>query len=221
VQNLLRVGALSVLASGMLIASPAKAQHSNIAPDLVVQVPHLPASVLNGSGAVGDFDGDRQADFAVTAAQRFIGRGQGYRVDVHLTAERSTSFDVASRSAGGLHIAAVDVDGDHDLDLVITSEFGREPIGVWINDGRGGFSQGDAAAYPNSIWRQSDRFVETAARPPGNAVVFGCPVAGWVICHSNLTLPVPSSALRFRPTADRPAPTVANPASPFRAPPLS
>jgi hypothetical protein len=38
-------------------------------------------------------------------------------------------------------IAAVDVDGDHDLDLVISSRFPLQRIGVWINDGKGSFTQ--------------------------------------------------------------------------------
>src|SRR5262249_43954433 len=51
------------------------------------------------------------------------------------------SFIFADTNALDVNIAAVDVDGDHDLDLVINGRFTWQKIGVWINDGRGVFTQ--------------------------------------------------------------------------------
>src|SRR5215813_10334520 len=104
-----------------------------------------PASVVNsllkladplGSGwALGDLDGDREADLVLS---RGIGRsasGYLYRIELRLSQGKgSGSFTVASTNTLDVNIAVVDVDGDHDLDLVIDSRFGGQRIGVWIND---------------------------------------------------------------------------------------
>jgi hypothetical protein len=57
------------------------------------------------------------------------------------------------------------VDGDHDLDIIVTSGFARQPVAVWINDGRGGFDEGDLAAYPAWIWRD-DLSISARIRRP-------------------------------------------------------
>src|SRR5215471_13001139 len=95
-----------------------------------------------GSGlALGDFDGDHETDVALS---REVGRSESgyfYRVELKLSQQGSGSFTFASTTALGVNITAVDVDGDHDLDLVIDGRFLGQRIGVWINDGRGIFSQ--------------------------------------------------------------------------------
>src|SRR5262249_20091760 len=48
----------------------------------------------------------------------------------------------------GVNISAVDVDGDHDLDLVISGRFVGRRIGIWINDGTGSFTEDLHGFYP-------------------------------------------------------------------------
>jgi hypothetical protein len=96
-----------------------------------------------GSGwALGDLDGDHETDIALS---REIGQNESgylYRVELKLSqGEGSGSFTFANTDALDLNIAAVDVDGDHDLDLVINGRFTGQRIGVWLNDGRGVFTQ--------------------------------------------------------------------------------
>src|SRR5262249_34837190 len=43
--------------------------------------------------------------------------------------------------------------GDNDLDIIVTTGAARRPVAVWINDGEGGFKEGDLAAYPSWIWQ--------------------------------------------------------------------
>jgi len=115
-----------------------------------------------------DFDGDHQLDVATT---RSAGRG-GYVLELDLSSRRAGgsggqfSFPTLPPSPFGLHLTPRDVDGDHDLDIIITSGFARRPVAVWINDGKGGFEEGDLAAYPAWIWRED---LSLSAQIPGPA----------------------------------------------------
>jgi hypothetical protein len=133
---------------------------------------------FRGSAGVGDFDGDRHADFAVAQPQGLVNGAYRYRVEVRLSAQPATSFDIDSGAPGGLHISTRDVDGDLDLDLVITSEFGRQPVGVWINDGNGRFTPGQMQKYPASIWQDTDRNYDTPETPARPLPAFVVPANG-------------------------------------------
>lgn len=177
-------------------------------------------STSRGSGALGDFDGDHLADVAVATPQGVVNGAYRYRVDVHLTSEPGTTFDVDSDASGGLHISARDVDGDHDLDLVVTSAFGREPLGVWINDGHGHFTEGTAADYSPSVWQDSDRSFEAPARLRTPALPFVYPTGGSVLQQARSSVLLPARNLPLRATAPSPSQRPLKPGSPPRAPPL-
>jgi hypothetical protein len=143
-----------------------------------------------------------------------------YRVDVHLTSEPGTTFDVDSGTSGGLHISARDVDGDHDLDLVITNALGREPLGVWINDGHGNFTEGAAANYSPSVWQDSDRSFEAPARLHTPALSFVGPTGGSVLQQARPSVLLLARNLPLRATVPSLSQRPLNPGSPPRAPPL-
>jgi hypothetical protein len=121
----------------------------------IESAPPLPSrSVGHISWAIADFDGDSKPDVAIT---RMEARGAGYVYWLEL--ELSTTLPIgASRpvagipavasSIFGLHLTPRDVDGDHDLDIVVTAGVARQPVAVWINDGNGRFEEGDLTAYP-------------------------------------------------------------------------
>jgi hypothetical protein len=77
-----------------------------------------------------------------------------YKIELTLSSRVGPSSFTVSAEEGGLRIIPRDVDGDGDLDLVITSARSFTPVGVWINDGHGGFTQGDATAYSRSFWTE-------------------------------------------------------------------
>src|SRR5258708_19048343 len=85
-----------------------------------------------------DLDGDLRPDSIGSKASAPDRLGYVYTVEFSMSAGK-TSFPIQihSQDAGGLHIAQRDVDGDHDLDLVVTGG-SRQPLGVWVNDGNGG-----------------------------------------------------------------------------------
>jgi hypothetical protein len=109
--------------------------------------------VRQGVGAFADIDGDHIPDFASGINVGHTDQGYSYRVDLDLSGNpHARPFSVLSQEAAGLNIEAIDVDGDHDLDLVITARLSRTPIGVWLNDGEGGFTPGDIK-NPSETWK--------------------------------------------------------------------
>src|SRR5262244_3535305 len=78
-----------------------------------------------GSGWVlGDLDGDRETDIALSREVEENDSGYLYRVELKLSrSEASGSFTFENKDAVGLNMVAVDVDGDHNLDLVISGRF--------------------------------------------------------------------------------------------------
>jgi len=108
---------------------------------------------LESGWALGDFDGDHETDIAVSRGVGQSDSGYVYRLELKLSQSSiSRSFTFGSMDAVGVNIAAVDVDGDHDLDLVITDQFSLQRIGVWINDGKGNFTQNLHTLY----WAPAD-----------------------------------------------------------------
>jgi hypothetical protein len=59
-------------------------------------------------------------------------------------------FDFSSSRPLGLVFSARDIDSDNDLDLVLRDPLAGKAIGVWLNDGAGGFSATEPAAFPGA-----------------------------------------------------------------------
>jgi hypothetical protein len=97
------------------------------------------SSFCNQGCAIADFDGDGRPDLAVAKLAGWGPGGFQYRIDVDLTSRAGRSSFSVFAQRGGLRIIPRDVNGDWELDLIITSAWSFTPIGVWINDGHGGF----------------------------------------------------------------------------------
>jgi hypothetical protein len=203
-----------------LIPAAAKSQETKHESWLTPQNASLTAAAGRSSGALGDFDGDQHADLALAEPQGVFNGAYRYRVDVYLSTDLNTTFDVDSGAAGGLHIIARDVDGDLDLDLVISSEFGREPVGIWINDGHGVFTKGQAETYRGSIWQETEHSLEAPRRPPATTVAIGFPAGSWVTEPAPRAALILSDNLPSRAAAHFPVFRTLNLGSPFRAPPI-
>ena len=109
----------------------------------------LPASLLaaGSSFAYADFDGDQRPDLARIEGGETSSDAGSYWIQLQLSAAgRQTIHLVAP--PGGLLIEARDVNGDHAVDLVLTTAWFRQPVAVFLNDGHGGFSRAEPTAFP-------------------------------------------------------------------------
>jgi hypothetical protein len=123
-----------------------------------VQLPPTPSFCDQGC-AIADLDGDGRPDLAIARPEGWGPNGFQYRIDLDLTTRAGRSSFSVFAQRGGLRIIPRDVNGDLDLDLIITSAWSLTPVGVWINDGHGGFIRSDPTAYPQSTWTEGPRIL--------------------------------------------------------------
>ncbi len=113
--------------------------------------PSIPGPFSSAAWAIGDFDGDGRFDLLTASLSLTAPGPSGLTHLIELRSASSpgvTSSFLISGGSASLSLAAWDVDGDHDLDLVVTSALFHRPVGVWINDGRGGFTEASLDTLP-------------------------------------------------------------------------
>jgi hypothetical protein len=111
-----------------------------------------PASSL-GPGltfAIADFDGDRRPDFANIQAGQNRSEGSDYSIQIYLSQVERQSINLVA-PVGGLLIEARDVDGDHSIDLVVSTAWRKQPVAIFLNNGHGTFSRAALAAFPGAF----------------------------------------------------------------------
>jgi hypothetical protein len=102
------------------------------------------------SFAIADFDGDRLPDFASVQARQNRGGSSDYSIQIYLSEVGRQSIPI-NGPVGGLLIEARDVDGDHSIDLVVSTAVRRQPVAIFLNDGHGTFSRAAVAAFPRAF----------------------------------------------------------------------
>jgi hypothetical protein len=131
---------------------------------------HAQTSPVTSAGsrltfAVADFDGDFRPDLADVGIGRSSVSLTDYWIRFRLSAaERQTILVVAP--SGGLEIAARDVNGDHAIDLIVTTIWLRRPVAVLLNDGHGRFSRVDPAGFPEAFRECGLRWSSSAQQLP-------------------------------------------------------
>jgi hypothetical protein len=130
------------------------------------------AQPFGSSTAIADFDSDHKPDFAIANKIGTSTRGYEYSLEFELSLESRQVFHFHS-SYSGLSVAAVDLDNDKDLDVVLTRITNGEIVGVWINNGHGQFTEGPkSSAFPLRL-SLSERTVQpTTAQQPFIATAF-------------------------------------------------
>jgi hypothetical protein len=121
--------------------------------------------------AIADFDGDSRPDLARVEAGPSDFRNTEYWIQLRLSAATWESIRLVA-PAGGLHLAARDVNGDEFLDLVVSTVWSDRPVAVYLNDGHGSFTEAEPAAFPGAfsdaatIWSSGgDLATESVAVP--------------------------------------------------------
>jgi hypothetical protein len=153
---------------------------------------------------VADFDGDSLPDLAtVEIGEISISRAR-YWIGFQMSAGSQLLIGVTA-PVGGLEIAARDVNGDRNPDLIVTTKWLDRPVVVLVNDGHGNFTMADPAAFSTIVseversWAApsfevkssaaavigradgdcvlDDHALETPARPESGATEVSCPRA--------------------------------------------
>jgi hypothetical protein len=100
--------------------------------------------------ALADFDGDLQPDLASVQAGANNQDKTDYRIQLELSTAGRESIRLVAPS-GGLEIEARDVNGDHAIDLVVSTAGNGRPVAIFLNDGHGTFSRAEPAAFPGAF----------------------------------------------------------------------
>ena len=169
-----------------------------------------------GAFLAADLDGDRKPDFATASAMRADGAGYLLDISVRLSAVESGTITVRTSRAAGW-IAARDLDGDLDRDLILES-FDRVPLAIILNDGGGHFHQVSLDEYRAVAQRPERNSAEQPAREAdspdtGESTASPADAPGLAISRPDAV-----RALRQRPRSERLA-APAFPARASRAPP--
>lgn len=167
--------------------------------------------------AVADFDGDHRPDLVgVQSGQSGVSR-TNYWIQLQLSAAgRQTILLVAP--AGGLQIAARDVNGDQIPDLILTTTWLREPVAIFINDGHGTFTRVEPAAFPEAFREPETNWDSSNERTPDSVGVPPSSRAGFHPATSRLPNTKPQTSF-VAPTSRGFLPSPFLISSPGRAPP--
>jgi hypothetical protein len=144
---------------------------SNSAAAEEAQNPAVAPVSLGQQLAISDFDGDLHLDLASVQAGATVFGSTDYWIQLQLSAVGRQSIRIVA-PAGGLLIEARDVNGDHAVDLILSTSL-RQPVAVFLNDGHGSFSRVAPSAFPgafgNSLtnWASaSDQATDAVGTPP-------------------------------------------------------
>ena len=108
------------------------------------------AGSLGWSTAVADFNTDGTPDLAIADRVSHAIGAASYRIEFSVSGRESKSVAFES-DQDALTVRVSDVDHDNDLDVVVSSALSREIVGVWLNDGSGGFKASDARPFAAEI----------------------------------------------------------------------
>ena len=144
------------------------------------------------SVAIADFDGDSRPDLASVQTGAGFSGGARYWIQLQLSAAGRQSIQLAA-PAGGLLIEARDVNGDHALDLVLSTAWLQQPVAIFLNDGHGNFSRAALSAFPAAFhqsktnWRSNFAQEASVVATPPQSREGVCPEArGW--CHGRFAV---------------------------------
>jgi hypothetical protein len=114
--------------------------------------PPVSASAVSARFAIADFDGDSQPDLATVEVGQVTASHARYWILLQMSAG-GRQFIGVTAPVGGLEIAPRDVNGDRNLDLIVTTAWLNRPVAVLLNDGHGNFTLCDPTAFSAAVWK--------------------------------------------------------------------
>jgi hypothetical protein len=154
--------------------------------------------------AIADFDGDQQADLATVQTSMGASSQSRYWIQFELTSGNRQLFGVTG-PAGGVQISPRDVNGDHALDLVVSTTWLNQTIAILLNDGHGNFTLADPGEFPEMApdsqadWSsESAQIHENAAIAPSWSSAKVCAVCARAFLGGDHAAWRSFSAFRFR-----------------------
>jgi hypothetical protein len=126
-------------------------------------VPSANAASLeaNQSFSIADFDGDAKPDLASVQTGKSDLAHTDYWIQLQLSVAGRQTFQIVA-PMGGLQIVARDVNGDHALDLVLTTTWLKQPVAILLNDGHGTFLRLEPNAFPEAFNESTTSWSSTA-----------------------------------------------------------
>jgi hypothetical protein len=118
------------------------------------------APLLGSTLAIADFDNDHRPDGAVLLESGPFLRQANPQIELHFTGRKNTHIALES-SNSELALAALDIDHDGNVDLVVEQSLTHKRLQVWLNDGRGNFAKGRIEDFPPAAFP-----VHEQLRPP-------------------------------------------------------
>ena len=151
----------SVLLITILACGRQKDEDSAVSPDLLIPVfemaPALSTLWIGRSSAVADFDGDGNLDIVGAAEEGYPdGAAQvvAYKGAGDGTFEEVTEAWGLASTDESWGTLAFDLEGDGDMDLIITKAASGGENTLHINDGTGSFTQGEMPDHP-CLWSET------------------------------------------------------------------
>jgi hypothetical protein len=127
--------------------------------------------------AIADLDGDRRPDFASIQAGQYRPGSSDYSIQIYLSRVGRQSIDLIA-PVGGLLLEARDVDGDHAIDLVVSTAWRNQPVAIFLNDGHGSFSRAKLAAFPRAFNAGGTIWLSASNPATGDLAIAPQPGAG-------------------------------------------
>lgn len=121
---------------------------------------------FNNSLLAGDLNGDRQSDLIRLRLENETATTVTYSVRVKLAGSQAEIASQLVVDRWGVEVIPRDVDGDHDLDLVVASLITHEPLKILLNDGHGRFADAKVSDFVAALWHESGQISQSDDRSP-------------------------------------------------------
>lgn len=132
----------TALSAAVIVACSAQA-------GIATTLPCFPASSIpRANWAAADFDGDYALDLAHVDFEQAGDGVTAFEVGLFAFCADSAPLDLGLLSPEDFVLQAEDLDADQDQDLVLRDPFSGVALTVWLNNGKGQFSQTSPAKFP-------------------------------------------------------------------------